>query len=485
MFDSKYKEALENMKLTDNFKAGLVSKMKNVKAVPRTRLVLVSIAAVLVLTTSVGLAANVASNGKLFRTLFGGQDPQTTDVSTEITETTEATDVTDATTTAEQTTVGTTKETTDVTTKDTTAATTKETTAATTKETTAATTKETTKETTAATTKAPPATTAPSGRVAPSVWASAGDNSVTVSWNRIDSSDLVGYKVVASINDSSPKYDENGYYTWITDRSTTSCTITNGDCYNGGDVGCFTGGQAYYFSVTAIYGEEWQKIAGNAVQVTMPGTAAPTPDPSQHVAPVVNATAQEDGVLVTWNRIDASDLDGYKVVYSSTNPNPAYPGDGYYSWITHRNTTSCLVSSNDVAAGDYWFSVTALYNGHSVMVAGNAVKVTMPGSTSPTPSPEYITPVVTATLQADGVLVTWNRIDMADFDGYKVVYSNTNPTPAYPGDGYFAWITDRDTTSCLIPLTKFTSGNYWFSVTALYCGHNVKLAGNAIQITIP
>ena len=284
----------------------------------------------------------------------------------------------------------------------------------------------------------------------------------------------------------------------ITDRNTTSCTITNGDGYNGGDVGCFTGGQAYYFSVTAVYGEEWQKIAGNAILVTMPGAAAPTPDPNQHVAPVVNAVAQADGVLVTWNRIDASDLDGYKVVYSATNSSPKYPDDGYYAWITDRNTTSCLVSSKDVPAGDYWFSVTALYNGHEVKVAGNAVKATMPGAAAPTPTPipsERVAPVVSAAPGDNNVTVSWNRIDSPDLVGYKVVASISDSTPKYDENGYYAWIKDRNTTSCTITngdgynggdVGCFSGGQaYYFSVTAIYGDEWQKIAGNAVQVTMP
>jgi hypothetical protein len=66
-------------------------------------------------------------------------------------------------------------------------------------------------------------------------------------------------------------YSENGYYEWITDLSRTSCTINVGAGYEGGDVGCFAAGTTYYFSVTAIYdNDDWVKVAGNAVSLTMP-----------------------------------------------------------------------------------------------------------------------------------------------------------------------------------------------------------------------
>lgn len=490
MFDSKYKEALENMKLSESFKAGLINKMQNStkKPVPRGRLVLASVVGVLVVTTSVCLAANVATNGSLFRNVFGGFTPQTTGQGT-----VSAQCVPTVKPTIAVTPTGEPKETpTPVPTGDPGAATPTATAAP----------ELTPSVTPTVTPTAAPKATAtpvPSGRVAPSVSASAGSNCVVVSWAKISSPDLVGYKVVASKSCSTPKYSENGYYAWITNANTTSCTINCGASYNGGDVGCFAGGQSYYFSVTAIYGDEWQKIAGNAVQVTMPGTPAPTcaptatPAPSNYVTPVVTATAQADGVLVTWNQINSSNLDGYKVVYSASNPNPAYPGDGYYSWITDKTKTSCLISYCDVAAGDYWFSVTALYDGHNVKIAGNAVKATMPAKPGPVATNPAVT--ITVTPAEGGVNVSWTKTaDITGFVYYKVVASINNANPKYPDDGYVTYITDSNCTAYFVANTacyngsefaNFTSGQaYYFSITACYNG-DVRSPGNTVQVMMP
>ena len=466
MFDSKYKEALENMKLCESFKAGLINKMQNSakKPVPKGRLVLASVVGVLVLTTSVGLAANVATNGSLFRNMFAAMAPQTTGqgtVSKALVPTVEPTiavtpycePTATAAPTPSEAPVSPTPGATDA------------------PEITPSVTPSEAPKATA--TPKPTATPVLSGRIAPSVSASAGSNCVVVSWTKITSPDLVGYKVVASKSCSTPKYSENGYYTWITNANTTSCTINCGASYNGGDVGKFAGGQAYYFSVTAVYGEEWQKIAGNAVQVTMPGTApAPTatPAPVNYVTPVVTATAQADGVLVTWNQINSSNLDGYKVVYSATNPNPAYPGDGYYSWITDRTTTSCLISYCDVAAGDYWFSVTALYDGHNVRIAGNAVKAAMPAKPS---DPEGTYPEVTLNMPAiDGtnISVSWSKTaDVTGFRYYKVVASDTDSTPSYPENGYVTFIDNPDGCSFSYGFdSSYASKTYYFAITTVY-----------------
>jgi len=407
MFDSKYKEAFEDMKLSESFKTGLVNKMKNQskKPAPRKRLVLATITAVILISTSVVFATNYATDGQLFKSVMSGfgYDPQKTKSS--VTVDTMETQAPTAALTAVLTEVptATPAETAAVTpayAAAETAAASSETAAAsvtaasTPKETAAATPKETAAPT-------PKETTAPAGRTAPAVSAAAGTNSVTVSWGKINHADLVGYKVVASRDCSTPKYSENGYYAWITDANTTSCTISCGAGYNGGDVGTFSGGTSYYFSVTAIYGDEWQKVAGNAVKVTMPGSA-PTPaptepsstEPSSTEAPAacpavtVSASAGSAGVSVSWSKTsDPTGFVFYKVVASVGNSAPSYPDDGYVTYITDPNITSYFIgNASGYNGGDfdgaftagttYYFSITACYDGGNAR--GNAVQVKMP-----------------------------------------------------------------------------------------------------------
>ncbi len=503
MFDSKYKEAYENMKLSESFKNGLVNMMKKEakNPVPRKRLVLITVAIVILISTSVVFAANYASDGQLLKNVLGGfgYEPQNTQSSTAIvTDVTEAptatpTETPTATPTIEPT------ATPEITPTETAAPTLAPTETEAPTATPAATAAPTPKETTAAAT----------GRIAPSVSAVSGANSVTVKWNKINSPDLVGYKVVASSSCSTPKYSENGYYAWITNVNTTSCTISNGDCYNGGDVDKFSGGTSYYFSVTAIYGEEWQKVPGNAVHVTMPGEAVPTSDPSSRVAPSVAATASGNSVTVSWNKIDSSDLVGYKVVASKSCSTPKYSENGYYAWITDADTTSCTISNGDgynggdvgcfSAGTGYYFSVTAIYGSEWQKIAGNAVKVTMPGAAptaAPTNEPGACPAVtVSASAGAGGVSVSWSKTsDTTGFVYYKVVASVGNSSPAYPDDGYVTYISDPNITSYFVSNTSgynggdfggsFSAGTtYYFSITACYDGG--KAAGNAIKVTMP
>ena len=95
------------------------------------------------------------------------------------------------------------------------------------------------------------------------------DNKVRLDWNVITNPCLQGYKVVISKNNPNPKYPDDGYMFWITDRNTNYSVISSTDHYNGGDFGGYLQpGQSYYFSITAVYSDA--KVAGNVVELEYP-----------------------------------------------------------------------------------------------------------------------------------------------------------------------------------------------------------------------
>lgn len=90
--------------------------------------------------------------------------------------------------------------------------------------------------------------------------------------------------------------------------------------------------------------------------------------------------------------------------------------------------------------------------------------------------------------------VEWEKISDSDFNGYKVVISRNDSIPAYPENGYFQYITDRNTISTLVSAGDGYNGGdiggtlqsgveYYFSITVLYC--NEKVAGNVVRIKLP
>lgn len=94
---------------------------------------------------------------------------------------------------------------------------------------------------------------------APSVSGRISGSRVVLSWNRIDAPGFRGYKVVASRDNPSPKYPEDGYIGHITNPDVTSYTVKHN----------VKAGESYYFSVTALY-EGDVCVAGNAVRLTVP-----------------------------------------------------------------------------------------------------------------------------------------------------------------------------------------------------------------------
>jgi hypothetical protein len=105
--------------------------------------------------------------------------------------------------------------------------------------------------------------------VAPHVSCKVDGSKIIVYWDRIDNPKLSGYKVVISKDNSNPKYPENGYLYWITDRNKTNAEVDNNEPYKNGDFGTsLTPGETYYFSVTAVYTDT--KIPGNSISMTFP-----------------------------------------------------------------------------------------------------------------------------------------------------------------------------------------------------------------------
>ena len=322
------------------------------------------------------------------------------------------------------------------------------------------------------------------------------DGQVTLKWDKISSSNLDGYKVVASKYNSQPAYPSDGYYKWITNSDTTSITIKNGAGYNGGDVGQFKSGETYYFSITAVYKD--RKIAGNAVAAKMTGEAVDY----DLVKPSLSVKETDGKLKLYWNEISNNQLSGYKVVASKSDGSPAYPDNGYKKWITDASRTYEYVAAGDgYNGGDvgsfqggekYYFAITAIYNDGSKLTS-NVVQYQVPGSSSSVSYGDYITPKLTVT-KSDGMLkLTWNQIDHGKLNGYKVVASKSDSTPIYPDNGYKIWITDKTKTYETITsgesykngdFSKFESGEtYYLSITAVY--NDKKVAGNVVKITMP
>lgn len=219
----------------------------------------------------------------------------------------------------------------------------------------------------------------PESYIKATVSATTENGRLVLRWNRIESANLVSYRVVASKNDSTPKYPENGFLYTITDRNRNYAVLDSTTAYTDGDFGGhLIKGEKYYFSVTAVYND--RNVAGNTVQATYNGDDNPELFPT----PVVSAVYEAGNLVVKWDKIDSPQLVEYRLVISQNTPKPVYPANGFYNTSYDKNTTSAAIdvtksyTNGDFTAltdgTEYFFSVTAVYNSNKY-IAGNAVKM--------------------------------------------------------------------------------------------------------------
>ncbi len=353
-------------------------------------------------------------------------------------------------------------------------------------------------------TAAPTSTQTPKPQQNPDVTGHISGGAVVIQWRKDTSETLSGYKIVASKTNPNPRYPDDGYLKFITDKDTTSIKLYEG-------TGGLKANQSYYFSVTYLY-KDGSTVAANAVQLTVPAkektpaetaappaeqTTAPTqaPPPSgDYASTSISGSMDGNTARLSWGQINDARFDGYKVVCSFTNSSPSYPNDGYVKWITDAGQTSCSVDMTKISGyapeAVCYFAITALYDGHNVKKTGNTISLTMPAAPPAVPeSQPYESTNVSGSMDGNTARLSWGQINDARFDGYKVVCSFTNSSPSYPNDGYLKWITDAGQTSCSVDMTGVDGyapgATCHFAITVLYDGHNVKKTGNTVTLTMP
>lgn len=311
---------------------------------------------------------------------------------------------------------------------------------------------------------------------------------VKLSWDTETSSNFSGYKIVASQTNANPKYPDDGYIKFITDKNDDGISLYEG--YGG-----LKANKYYYFSVTYLF-SDGSKIAANSVRLKVPekndSQSDPKPTEGEDAAmttAAISGALGETKVNLSWNKIDHELFRGYKVVASKSNPNPIYPEDGYLKYITNADTTTYSSSFSNFDEGEtYYFSITVLYR-DGTKKAGSVVALLIPeGSSLEEP---YVSTNINGGIDGNTVSLSWGQVDHGEVEGYKVMYSFTDTTPVYQESGctYKYWITDASKTSCSVDITSlngYVSGETcYFSISVLYDSHSVIKAGNAIPITAP
>ncbi|MCX7749061.1 MAG: anti-sigma factor domain-containing protein [Clostridia bacterium] len=104
---------------------------------------------------------------------------------------------------------------------------------------------------------------------APIVTGGVENGKIKLRWQPASGEGFNYYKIVASKSNANPKYPEDGYLYFITDRNKTEAVIDSTMAYNSGDFGGYLiPGEKYYFSVTTVYHSG--AAGGNALYLTVP-----------------------------------------------------------------------------------------------------------------------------------------------------------------------------------------------------------------------
>ena len=227
----------------------------------------------------------------------------------------------------------------------------------------------------------PEPTTTPTGDYDQSTISGSIDGStISLNWSAIDDSRFAGYKVVASYTVPNPVYPNQKYLYYITSSGDTSRSFDV--AYLVSKLGTYESGAVCHFSITVLYDGGTTKIAGNAITLSLPEPEEPEPYPTS----TISGSIDGDNITLNWDQIDDSRFTGYKVVASYTVSNPKYPDQTYLYYITTNTYTGRTFSIDYLISklGAYesgavcHFSITALYDGGSTKIAGNAITLSLP-----------------------------------------------------------------------------------------------------------
>ena len=116
--------------------------------------------------------------------------------------------------------------------------------------------------------------------------------------------------------------------------------------------------------------------------------------------PTLSVAMHDTSFKLIWSKEDHASLLGYKVVFSLSNPNPSYPNDGSYMWISDKTQHYTYVDNSlRYQGGDiqgylspsttYYVAVTYIYKDTSVTTP--SIQVKTPSSFN-TPDSEPLPP---------------------------------------------------------------------------------------------
>ena len=237
-------------------------------------------------------------------------------------------------------------------------------------------------------------------------------------------SPTAGFKILYSTTNKTPTYGTDPYY------------------YVGGTVrqAWVDGiqGKTYYYRICGFNGTKCE-VYSPVYTYKFPGTApvpttAPTATPDGSTLSILLISDDEPGaVQVDWTA-SGSFPNGYKVVYSQTNPLPT-TADGYV-YVSDPNQFSTIVSGLQPGK-QYYFRVCKYYGGACTIYSAVSTFTVAAAAEEAGFTLTEVSNVV------GSVEIAWS-IGSDSANGYKVLMSATDPVPP---DAYLALVSDPATHS--------------------------------------
>ncbi len=201
-------------------------------------------------------------------------------------------------------------------------------------------------------------------------------------------------------------------------------------------------------------------------------TPPPQPPPPVEKSVSLSASAREGAVDFSWTVSGYAGYQGYKLVRSETNPAPSYPND-WWMYIDGAATSSATDTS--VQAGHTYYYRLAVYNAGAVLGYSNAVQVTVPGSV------QELSVTLSASAESGKIKLSWSVSGEGTYSGFKVCRSETNSSPAYPGDA----LTFVDASARSYADTAVASGHTYYYRVGIYKDGAVVKYSNAVKVVFP
>jgi hypothetical protein len=265
-----------------------------------------------------------------------------------------------------------------------------------------------------------------------------GTGQAKVSWS-VNGSFSNGFKVVWSDNNTAPKYpDDSAVYAGADARS---ATITG------------TPGTKYYIRICKYNGSGCDFYSGK-VTFTFPETTETVSIEITEMSDKVTGHA-----YIHWS-VTGSCPCGFKITWSSTNPNPVYPPATDELW-TYKSDPSARSAIVEGTPGTTYHFRVCQYLDPGCGVYSNSYSFTFASAPEPTVDTSTINLIsVEARTPEDPTVahLVWEAAGSFP-NGFKIIWSATNPAPTYPDhmDGYNYLSDPSATTGDTLPLQTGTT----------------------------